>query len=158
MKSIEDLRAELEELKARSAVPALTDEEEERAALRSEMAKAQAKIDAAAKRARDARDDETFAELEAKHAGVDLHRIDTEHGGMIVMRTPSVAKSRHFQQIALKGKLALDAIEDFVKPCVVHPAPDELEERLDKFPLLAATLCQFAQELGSDDAKRRTGK
>lgn len=158
MKSIEELKAELEQMKTKSAIPALTAEEEERAAVRAQLAQAKAKILASEKRARDMRDDETFADLEVKHAGADLHRIDTELGGMIVMRTPSVAKSRHFQQVALKGKLGPDAIEDFVKPCIVYPTSDELEERLEKFPLLAATLCQFAQELGSDEAKRRTGK
>ncbi len=161
----EELRQQLEALKAKAALPALSAEDEERAALRAELAQAKAKIEANEKKAREAKEDDIFERLEAKYSGTELHRIDAE-GGMIVLRSPSVAKSRHFQQVALKSKLSPDAIEDFVKPCVVCPCNEEtlapdldaLEVRLEKHTLLAATLCQFAQEIGSAEAKRRGSK
>lgn len=156
-KTADEMRKELEELKAKAALPSMSDEEKERAKLRAELAQTKARIQAKEDEARAAKEDELFEEIEAKHEGEVLHRIDT-NSGMIVMRTPSVAKSRVFQQVALKSKLSPDAIEDFVKPCVVYPDAEELEERLEKHTLLAATLCQFAQEVGSDEAKRREKK
>lgn len=157
MKSTEELRAELEQLKQKSALPALTADEEERAKLIAERATLKRKAEAKEMEAREARNDEIFMELESKHE-VELHRIDTGSGDLIVMKAPTIAKSRQFQQVALKGKLSVDSLDEFVKPCIVYPTSDELERRLEKYPLLAATLCQFAQELGSDEAKRRTGK
>jgi hypothetical protein len=158
MATIEELKKQLEEIKAKASLPAMGSEELERAALRAEITKAKAKLEANLRQAREMREDEIFEELTAKHADAVIHRIDTESGGMIVMRTPSIAKSRHFQQIALKGKLSVDTIEDFVKPCILHPLDEELEARLEAFPLLAATLCAIAQEVGSDEAKRREKK
>jgi hypothetical protein len=156
-KTLEEMRKELEGLKAKAAMPALSAEEEEMAQLREERAKLKARIEAQEKAARETREDGIFEELEAKHTGETLHRIDAT-GGMIVMRSPSVAKSRHFQSVALKGKLSADALEDFVKPCILHPAADELEARIEKAPMLVPTLVSFAQEIGSEEAKRRTGK
>jgi regulator of replication initiation timing len=156
-KTLEEMRKELEGLKAKAALPSMSDEERERAKLRSELAQAKARLAAKEAEARAAKEDELFEEIEGKHPGESLHRIDTD-SGMIVMRAPTYAKSRVFQQVALRGKLGPDAIEDFVKPCVVYPEGDELEERLEKHALLAAQLCQFAQEIGSDEAKRRQGK
>jgi hypothetical protein len=150
----EDLEKTLDQLKARAALPALSPEDEELARIRAEIAKHKAKVDANEKRARQAREDAIFEDLETKHAGTDLERVDTE-GGMIVMRPPSIAKARHFQQIALKGKLGVDAIEDFVKPTVVYPDEETLEGMLERYPLLTPTLCSFAQEMGSAAAARR---
>ena len=161
MQSLEDLQNKLNEAKAKAALPVMSDEDEKRAALRSELAKAEARIAANEKRAREAREDDLFADLEIAHASKfpdeKLHRIDTE-AGMIVMRPPSISKGRAFQQVALKGKLGVDQITDFVTPCVVYPDPEALEGMLEKYSLLSATLCQFAQEVGSGEAKRREGK
>jgi len=157
IKSLDDIRKQLEELRARAALPALSAEEQERASAREELAKLKGRIEVRERQAREAREDDLFEELEGKHAGETLHRIDAV-GGMIVMRAPSYAKSRVFQQVALKGKLGPDAIEEFVKPCVVYPDAEELEERLETSALLGATLCQIAQEIGSDEAKRHEKK
>src|SRR5580692_1233565 len=99
MKSIEEMQKELAELRAKAALPALSPEEQERAKLREERAKLVARIEARETEAREAREGDLFEELEAKYASEKLHRIDAA-GGMIVMRTPSVAKGRHFQQVA----------------------------------------------------------
>jgi hypothetical protein len=162
-KTIEELRRELEELKARP-IAEPTKEEEERARLRADIAKAKAKAKDAERRQQELHDDELFERLEAKY-GVELHRIDTV-GRMVVMRAPSVAKARHLQQLVLKGKLSVDAITDFVGPCVVCPCDEEtlepdgdaFEAMLEEHTLLSATLCSMAQEIGSADAKRREKK
>lgn len=157
-KSIEELEKELEASKAAAAAaPKLSADAEKRVQLRAEAARNRARAAAAAKAVQEAADDELFEELEAKYSTEQLHRIDTE-AGMLVMRTPTVAKSRVFQQVALKGKISPDSIVDFVKPCLVHPDSVELEDLLDRYPLLAPQLSQFAQEIGSAEAKRREKK
>lgn len=153
MKSIEDLQRELEETKARAAIPALSAEEDVRASLRAEIATARAKIEENERKARDAREDAIFEELEAQQ-GDTLRRMDAA-GGMIVLKMPSIAKSRHFQNVAVKGKLSADAFEDFVRPCVVYPPVDEFEARIERFPLLVPTLVNELQDMASGEAKAR---
>jgi hypothetical protein len=153
----EDLDKRLEALKVKASIPALSEADAARARKRAEIRELEAKIKRKEKEARDAREDELFEQLEAKHAGQSLHRIDTEEG-MVVLRTPPIPKTRHFQSIALKGKLSPDAIDDFVRPCIVFPDADALEAMLERYTLLAATLCQFAQEVGSAEAERRGKK
>lgn len=160
----EELLKQLDGLKAKAALQALSPEAEELDSIRAEIAKQKAKVAENEKRARTAADDDLYERLEAKHAGVELERIDTA-AGMIVLRPPSIAKSRHLQQIAIKGKLGPDAINDFVKPCVVWcPGSDEdtltvseddFEGITSRYPLIAATLSSFAQEIGSGAAERR---
>jgi hypothetical protein len=160
--SIEDLKRQLEELKAKAALPALSDEEEERAKLRDEIAKAKTKITANEARARTVRDDELFERLEVKYGEMPVRRVDSD-AGMIVLRQPSVQKARIFQKLATKGKIGPDEIEDFVKPCVVCPCNDttlepdfeKLEEMLERYPLLAAKLCHIADQMATAGAEAR---
>ena len=155
--TIDDLRKQLEGLKAKAALPALSADEEERAKLRSDIAKHKAKIAENEAKAREVQEDDIFDALITKHADVDLTRVDSE-AGMIVLRPPSVAKSRHFQQIATKGKLGPDAYEDYVKPCVVHPDEETLEGWTEKYTMLIPTLCGIVTEVGSAGAKAREKK
>lgn len=156
-KTTDEMRKAIEELKAKALLPTMTEEEKERAKLRGELAQAKARVAANEAEARTAREDEIFEELEEKYPNESLHRIDAE-SGMVVMRAPTYAKSRVFQSVALKGKLSADAIEEFVKPCVVYPDGESLQERLQRHTLLGAALCNFIQEIGSDEAKRREKK
>lgn len=157
MKTIEELRRELEELKNKAAAPILSEEEEEAARVRAELAKVKAKAAAREREAREARENVIFEDLESQHPDVELVRVDSA-AGMIVLRPPSYAKTRHFQQVAIKGKLGPDAIEDYVKPCVVYPDIEALEAMIERYPLITATLANVVQEMASAEAKARDRK
>lgn len=72
--------------------------------------------------------------LKAEHGEVYLVRAA---GAEVVVRPPRRAEYRRFRALVMDESRRADALERLVRDCTVHPAPEELDDLLERKPALA---------------------
>lgn len=137
----EDLEARLAKAKAARAELARAREEREERAAKEERVAAEERA---------VRNEEAIAKAVEEHGpvGRTLAVVDTDLGVVIVKR-PHQATFRKFQDA---GSTKTAAVEQLVRPCVVHPSPDQLDRILDELP---ATLIRLADAVCTLAGMRR---
>ena len=88
-----------------------------RRSARDERVRLLAEVEAEERAVRDA---EVLEALEAEHGPLDkmIRRIDTDEG-MVVVKRPNHILYKRFVD---RGKTTSEALEQLVRPCVIHPA------------------------------------
>lgn len=85
--------------------------------------------------------DEQVQELKRQHGeGLVAVTVDSDTGEVVVLRRPSRASWKKFRAHGQDDRRRLDAPENLVRECVVHPDAGRLSHLLDTFPGLAETL------------------
>lgn len=90
---------------------------------------------------------EKIAELKAEHAGVELRRVRTK-AGEVVLRTPRLGDWRRMQDESTDPKRRAEASRALVRASVVYPPPVEFLAMLERRPGITETLLQIALEMG----------
>lgn len=98
--------------------------------------------------------DATFEELQAKHGEADIRRIDTEDGGMLVVKRPEPVAFKRFQQ----SKTNVDDCDNLVRLCLVYPSKEAYNRMVSKYPAKIVEAANKASELAGVRRKEAEGK
>lgn len=81
--------------------------------------------------------DELKEKLKAQHG--DIYSVSAPSGEMVVVRMPDRALWKRFRSHMADERRRIDALENLVRGCVVHPDAPTFDAMLEKKPGLAET-------------------
>jgi len=103
---------------------------------------------------RQAEMDEVYDGLETEHGVKEVRRVDTEDGGMLVVKRPAPVAFKRFQQ----SKAAVDDCDAFVRTCLVYPSKEAYNGLTSKYPAKIVEAANVASELAGIRRKEASGK